>query len=129
MLEKIRSKFILKLIFGQLLKRIKLNILKYNKNLLSKLNLGKKDFEDFIYLKRIRKKFGIKIKEIEIEKIDLSDKNSGFHVFEELKKIEFRNLKELNLSNNELLDIKDLRKLKFEKLEILNLSSKKNIRY
>ena len=35
MLEKIRSKMILKIIFAQLRERVKLNLLKYNKNLIT----------------------------------------------------------------------------------------------
>ena len=39
----------------------------------------------------------------------------------DLIKIEFKELKELDLSNNNISDIKVLDKVKFEKLEILDL--------
>ena len=57
MLNKIRSKLILNIIFEKLKTRVKLKILKYNKQLLSRLNISQKDFEDFNILKEFNEKF------------------------------------------------------------------------
>ena len=46
-------------------------------------------------------------------------------IFEDLCKIEFKELKELILNNNNITDIRPLEKVKFEKLEILDLSQNK----
>ena len=51
-MDKIRSKLILRIIFEKLLKKRKLNILKYNKKLLNTLNFRTKDFKAFKYIKR-----------------------------------------------------------------------------
>ena len=66
MLDKIRSKFILNIIFEKLKTRVKLKILKYNKKLLSRLNISQIDFEDFKLLKEFSEKFKFKIKDIDI---------------------------------------------------------------
>ena len=73
-MDKIRSKLILNIIFEKLLKKIKLNILKYNKKLIGKLNLGIKDFKEFKYIKNMNNKLGTNITNIEVEKKDLSNK-------------------------------------------------------
>ena len=48
MLTKINSEYILNIVFDNLKKKMKLKILKYNKNMLKLMNLGKKDFNDFL---------------------------------------------------------------------------------
>ena len=73
-------------------------------------------------LKEMNQKFNLDIKDIEIKELNLEDKNLGNEIFEYLKRIEFKELKELNLFNNKISDIKVLEKVKFEKLEILDLS-------
>jgi len=51
MLNNIRSKKIMKIIFGNLKIRKKLYVIKYNKELLNKLDISKDDFLDFNILK------------------------------------------------------------------------------
>ena len=66
----------------------------------------------------IADKFGIKI-----EKLDLrSNKLSNIDIFENFN---LKELKELNLNDNNIWDIKVLEKVKFEKLEKLDLGKNK----
>ena len=121
MLNNIKSKYILNLIIKKLKKRIELKLIKYNKILINKLNITKEDFEQFKLLKEMNKKFHLDIKDIEIKELNLNHKRIGNEIIEYLKRIEFKELKELDLSSNNISNIKVLDKVKFEKLEILNL--------
>jgi Leucine-rich repeat (LRR) protein len=76
-------------------------------------------------LKEFNKKYNLNIKDTKIEKLDLRWKGSGNGGLEDLCKIEFKELKELILNNNNISDIKILSKAKFKKLEILDLSQNK----
>ena len=73
MLDKIRSKFILNIIFEKLKTRVKLKILKYSKNLMSRFNISELDFEEFKILKEFNKKFDFKIRDIDIPLLNLSE--------------------------------------------------------
>ena len=75
MLTKINSKYILNIVFDNL--KMKLKILKYNKNMLKLMNLGKKDFNDFLILKEINEELNTKIEDIEIKSLILRNKNLG----------------------------------------------------
>ena len=97
MLNNIKSKYILNLITGQLKKRIELKLVKYNKILINKLNITKEDFENFKLLKDMNNKFNLDIKDIEIKELNLEKRELGNEILEYLKKIEFKELKELNL--------------------------------
>ena len=125
MLNNIKSKYILNIILGKLKKRIELKLVKYNKILINKLNIKKEDFENFKSLKEMNQKYNLDIKDIEIKDLNFRNKSLGNEILEYLKKIEFKELKELNLSFNNISDIKVLEKVKFERLEILNLSDNK----
>ena len=122
MLNKVRSLKILNIILGILKMRIKLKLLKYNKKILKKLNIKKEDFEQFIFLKEINRKFNLNIKDIDIKELNLENKNLVTDIIEFLSKIKFNALKVLNLFKNKISDIKVLEKVKFEKLELLNLN-------
>ena len=76
-------------------------------------------------LKEINKKFKLNIKEINMNILDLSKKNIGDKKLENLCRINFKELKELDLSYNYIFDIKVLEKVKFGQLEILDLSLNK----
>ena len=76
MLRKIRSKYVLNIIFGKLKKRKELNLTKYNKKIIDKLNIKKNDFEDFIFLMEFNKKYNLKIKDIEIFGLNLNEKKN-----------------------------------------------------
>ena len=76
-------------------------------------------------LKEFNKKYNLNIRDTKIEKLDLRWKGLGNGGLEDLCKIEFKELKELILNNNNISDIKILSKAKFKKLEILDLSQNK----
>ena len=51
MLNNVKSNIIIEKIFKNLKNKRKLNIIKYNKRILSKLNINKEHFENYIILK------------------------------------------------------------------------------
>ena len=125
MLNNIKSKYILNIILGKLRKRIEMKLVKYNKILIKKLNIKKEDFENFKLLKEMNQRFNLDIKDIEIKELNLMNSDLGNEILEYLKKVNFKELNELNLYENNISDIKVLVKVKFEKLEILNLGHNK----
>ena len=120
MLDDIRSYYILKRIFNNLKKRRTLRLLRNSKNLQNKLNITKKDFLEFVALKKLNKKYHIKIKDFDIEQLNLIGGSFPNDILEDICKNNFKELKKLDLSENIISDIKELKKAKFEKLESLN---------
>ena len=92
MLNKIRSKKIMKIIFGNLKIRTKLNIIKYNKQIMNKLDISKIDFMDFNILKEFNQKFNLDIKDIDIKYFNINDTNFGNEILKNLKKLKFNEL-------------------------------------
>ena len=115
MLEKIKSKKIFNIIFEKLKMRKKAKIIKYNKQLLNRLNITKKFFQDYQILKQMNERFNLNIKDIDIEVIHAENKNIGNEILEIFNKIEFNHLKELYLTGNLISDIS-----LFEKIELNN---------
>ena len=76
-------------------------------------------------LKDFNTKYNLNIKDILINKLSLVNCKLGNDELKDLCKIEFKELKELNLTDNNISDIKVLEKAKFAKLEKLNLSYNK----
>ena len=74
-----------------------------------------------ILLKEFNAHNNLNIQDTKINKLDLGRKNLGNEGLNDLSKIEFKELKELHLGFNNILDIKVLEKVRFNKLEILNL--------
>ena len=95
MLTKINSEYILNIVFDNLKKKMKLKILKYNKNMLKLMNLGKKDFNDFLIWKEINEELNTKIEDIEIKSLILRNKNLGNSKLICLNKLESKDLKEI----------------------------------
>ena len=122
MFKKIRSTYILKDIFAFLKKRKKLNLLKYNKNLRNKLDIKKKDYQEFLILNDFNIKFNLNIRNIELEELTLRNKNLGNDILILFKKIRFDELKVLDLGANMISDIEILENAKLPKLESLDLS-------
>ena len=85
----------------------------------------KLNFDNEYLLKEFNNKYNLNIKDTKINKLDLRWKKLGNAGFEDLCKIEFKELKELILNNNNITDLTPLGKVKFEKLEILDLSQNK----
>ena len=85
----------------------------------------KLNFDNEFLLKEFNKKYNLNIKDTKINKLDLRWKKLGNAGFVDLCKIEFKELKELILNNNNITDLSPLGKVKFEKLEILDLSQNK----
>ena len=85
----------------------------------------KLNFDKEFLLKEFNNKYNLNIKDTKINKLDLRWKKLGNAGFEDLCKIEFKELKELILNNNNITDLTPLGKVKFEKLEILDLSQNK----
>ena len=130
MLKNIKSKFILNLIFGYLKNKIKLKIVKHNKNLLFKLNIGFEDFQKYQLIKELNWKYNTNIKDINAPKLEFKYKLKKYRenkkeVLEYIEKIGFRDLKELYIFYGNISDITKLENVRFNKLEILNLKNNK----
>ena len=121
MLKNIKNLLCIKLIFGNLLKRIKLNLLKHNKSMMSLLKIKKKDFQEFLVLKEISKNLKTDIKDVDTIKLNLDSKNFKEENLKCLSQFEFKQVKELNLSYNNISNLEIFQNFKFEKLEIFNL--------
>ena len=126
MLKKIRSTKILKNIFENIKKRMRLKILKYNKNMLIRLNINKNDFDDFIMIKKLNEEFNLDIHDIEIKILDLACKNINNKIFWYLNEIKFKKLEHLNLKGNEISKIDLLEKVNFKNFKF---EKEPNIRY
>ena len=122
MLQRLKSKYILEIIFCYIKNRKKLNIIKYIKNILFRLNLKEKDFKVYLTLKEFNEKYHSNIKDIDIKELNLSDLNLRNEGLELLSEIEFKELIILDLSKNKISDINILQKFNLEKLEKLNLN-------
>ena len=122
MLDNIKNKYLLGFIFENIRKRLKLKILKYNKNLMNKLNINIDDFKQFKLLKEINQELNLNIEDIELVSLDLNYKNLNDDKLKTLDKIEFINLKKLYLNNNKITSFKTFDKYS---LEILDLGNNK----
>ena len=96
----------------------------YNKGTF--LNYPLKEFIEFnnknnneMLLKEFNNKYKLNIPDTKIDSLDLSYKKLGNEEFNDLCKINFKELKELDFYNNKISNINQLEKAKFNKLEIL----------
>ena len=95
MLDNIKSRYIIKVIFANIRNKIKLNIIKFNKKLKARLNVTKEDLEIYIILKDFINKYGNKIEDIDIKEININSqliKNEGLKDLFKLK-FKFQELK------------------------------------
>ena len=95
MLDNIKSRYIIKVIFANIRNKIKLNIIKFNKKLQARLNVTKEDLEIYIILKDFNNKYGNKIEDIDIKEININSqliKNEGLKDLFKLK-FKFQELK------------------------------------
>jgi len=122
MLDKVKSKYILKEIFEMIKNKRKLNIIKYNKRITVKLNINKIDFEIYIPLKKYNDKYNTNIEDIDIKELNLIGRKIGNEGLKDFVTIKFKKLKELNLSLNNISDINILQKVNIKELKELYLS-------
>ena len=149
MLDKIKSIIIIIRIFKNMRNKRKLQIIKYNKRLYNKLDIEKKDFKVYEILQEFNKKYNTNIEDIDLREINLnycSINNGGLKyfkriVFKELnklilsdnkissinifEKVDLKKLKKLNLSKNKISDINSLKNINFKELNLLDLSENK----
>ena len=90
MLDKIKSEYIIKEIFNDMKNKRKLKIIKYNKRLYNKLDLGKKDFKVYEILQEFNKKYNINIEGIDIRELNLNNCSINIGGLKYLKRIEFK---------------------------------------
>ena len=98
MLNEIKRKNVLKIIFEKLRMKKILNLLKYNKRLLDKLKININDYKDYLVLKQLNDKFSLNIDNTKIQSLDIGNNFLGNEILIYLNKIKFTNLKELNIS-------------------------------
>ena len=120
MLKTIKSNFIIKTIFKNIHNKIKLKIIKYNKYMIRRLDIKTEDFKIYETLKEFNEKLKLNIIDIDIKELYLKYKNVGTKELEILKNVNFKELKELDLSHNEISDIKVLENVNFK--ELIDLS-------
>ena len=91
----------------------KLNIIKYSKNLKESLNITNKDFKGYINLKEFNNTYKTNIEDIDIKELHVkwvTIEDEGLKI---LNKIDFKNLKELNLSENHISNLSELKSSNF----------------
>ena len=122
MLNNIKSKIVFGKIFNHLKMKIRMKIVKYNKNLLNKLDISIKNFQELGPFKEFKKIFNLNDEIEDITKLNLKKKVENVEALKYFNQINFFNLKELYLNKNKLKEINLLANAKFIQLEILNLS-------
>ena len=121
MLNNVKSRYILGIIFSYLKRKAKEKIVKYNKKLLERLNMSLEDYKEYEILEEFNTKYKTNFKEFDIKTLILSYKNFQNEGIEFLSKLHFKELKILGLSWNNIINIDNLSNAKFEKLIKLNL--------
>ena len=125
MLNKIRSKKILNIVFENLKMKKKWKLLKYNEEMRNKLCIKKEYLFEFAIIKILKERFRLDLKDdIDTIKLNISGHPQLYRVVFILYNIKFTRLKELDLSSNSISDILLLKLIKTETLEILNLNNK-----
>ena len=76
MFEKIKSSYVMKIILDYMKRKRALNIIKFNKKLLNKLNLAIKDFKVYDILEEYNQRFNLNIEDINITNLSLTNKKS-----------------------------------------------------
>ena len=108
MLNDIESKYILKAVFENIENIWKIKLLKYNKKISNKLDITFKDIQQYHFLIKFNKTCNINLKDFNIDKLNLRKRNLDDKGFKDLCNLEFKELKELYLTKNNITDIKPL---------------------
>ena len=77
MLDKIKSKYILKDIFENMRNKKKLNIIRFNKRIKERLNITKEDYKVYEILKKFNKKYDLNVEDNDIKELNLNERNIG----------------------------------------------------
>ena len=125
MLDKVRSKYVIGKIFDKIKNKRKLNILKYNKRILYRLNINKEDFEIYKTLKEFNNKYKTNIEDIDIKELKITCEFIKNDVLRDLVKINLKEFRELDLICINISDINILERANFTKLNTLNLNRNK----
>ena len=126
MLDNIKSSYILNILFKYIHNKKKLNLIKYNKKLLNRLNISSENFKVYECLKEFNLKYDANIEDIDIEILEQKSKNLNNEGLEYFEKIGFINLKKIILNTNDISNISSLENLNLKNLIELDLS-KNNI--
>ena len=119
MWDNIKSSIILKKIFGNIMYRIQLNIIKLNKRIKKRLNIKKEDYDKYI-LEEFNFMYNLNI-DINIKEYKVKDKYITNKGLKYLNAVKFNNLNKLNLYWNYISDISILDKENYKELKELNL--------
>ena len=94
---KINSHYIIDILLNNLRHKRKLNIVKYNKEILFRINITEEDFKIYLHLKEFNTKFNLNIEDIDVPELCLKHKRLGNEGLKYLSKIKFKGLKLLDL--------------------------------
>ena len=97
MLNEIKRKNVLKIIFEKLRMKKILNLLKYNKRLLDKLKININDYKDYLALKQLNDKFSLNIDNTKIQSLDIGNNFLGDEILIYLNKMKYQILKNLQI--------------------------------
>ena len=113
MLDNVNSVYVLDIIFQNIKNKRKLKLIKYNKKILDRLNIKKNDFKIYEMLKEFNEEYNLNVDDIDNKELDLIGKYIGKEGLGYLNTLGFKQLKRLNLSDNDISDIKILEQANF----------------
>ena len=134
MLNRVQSKYILDKIFENIRNKRKWNIVKYNKRIRDRLDIDKKIFEEYLILKEFNMKYDLNIDDFDIKELNIRRKYIRNEGFKYLSKLDFKELINLDLSENEILIYTDkLKGVNYQKLRelylnVINFLEKENLK-
>ena len=134
MLNRVNSKYILDKIFENMRNKRKLNIVKYNKRIRDRLDIDKKNYEEYMILNEFNMKYDLNIEDFDIKELNLRRKYIRNEGLKYLSKLDFKELINLDLSENEILIYTDVlkgvnyQKLKELYLNIINFLEKESLK-
>ena len=124
MLKNIKSSYILKQIFGNIINKKKLKLIKYDKKISDKMDITLQNYKDEFF-KEFNTKFDIKLADINNQLLNLKNKKVENAKLDFLSKVKFESLNALYLNNNEITEIKAIEKVSYKGIKYLNLSGNK----
>ena len=116
MFDKVKSNFIMQKIFKHMRNKRKLSIIKYNKKILSRLDISYEHFEIYALLKEFNGKYELNLDDNNIKVLNLQNRRIRDEGLFYIYKIGFKELIKLCLCNNEITNINILEKINCKKL-------------